>query len=158
MRRCGSGLDPEFGDKHGRGVVAEPGADIAIEPLKPLAQSLEILASIAYAGLMGRSVLAANRDRGGVDQLPRQFLAYAVAAIIAQPGQAFVGEAAKNRSRGILAQDSGGQPGVEVLEIAGELGKAQIDQPVGADLSGISCLSQWFNERSSRPRRLLITC
>ena len=25
------------------------------------------------------------------------------------------------------------------------------------DLSGISCLSLWFNERSSRPRRLLIT-
>ncbi len=64
-----AGWIPEFGDKHGRGVVAdpgdggqeladlvllEPGGDIAIEPLKPLAQSLEILASIAYAGLMGR--------------------------------------------------------------------------------------------------------
>src|SRR5713226_1790383 len=127
---------PEFGDKHGRGVVAdpgdageeladlvllEPGGDIAIEPLKPLAQSLEVLAGVAYADLMGGRVLTANRNRGGVDQLLRQFLAYAVAAVVAQPGQAFAREAAKSRGRGILTQDRGGQPGVEVFEIAREL-------------------------------------
>src|ERR1700694_389571 len=107
-----AGWITEFGDKHGSGVVAdsgdggqeladlvllEPGGDIAIELLKPLAQSLEILAGIAYAGLMGRSVLAANRDRGGGDQLPCQFLAYAVAAVIVQLGQAFAREAGKSR-------------------------------------------------------------
>jgi hypothetical protein len=107
----------EFGDEHGRGIVAdasdggqeladlvllELGGDIAIEPLKPLAQGLEVFASVTHTDLMRRAMLTPDRILGGIDQLPCEVLPDQVPSIIVELGQTFVRAAVESSCRGIL--------------------------------------------------------
>jgi hypothetical protein len=130
----------EFGDEHGRGIIADTsdvgqkladlmllklGGDIAIEPLKPLAQGLEVLAGVTHTNLMRRAVLAHDRVLGGIDQLPCEVLTDHVASIVTELGQTFVRDPAASSCRRILMQDGGGKSGVKVLSGTREHAEAE---------------------------------
>src|SRR5215471_7449999 len=133
----------KFGNDHSRGDVAdaangsqelsdlmllEGACDFPIQPLKPFAQGLEILAGIAHAELMAGAMLTADRDRRRIDQLLRQLRTYLVATVIAEFRQPLARDSAQSLCGRILMQDRAGEFGVEVFEIARELGKTQIHQ------------------------------
>jgi hypothetical protein len=77
-----------------------------------------------------RAMLTADRDRGGINQLLRKLGTHLVAAIVAKLREALARETAKGSRGGVLLQDRSSERGVEVFEIAGELGKSQIRQPM----------------------------
>ena len=73
-------------------------------------------------------MLGADRDRCRSDQLLRQLRPHLVAAVIAESRQALARDSAEGLRGRILMQQCGGEFGVEVLEISGELGKTQVHQ------------------------------
>ena len=97
--------------------------DLGLELFKPLAESLQIFARIAHPGLVSLAVLPTDRDPGGIDQLACEFLAHPVSAVVVELGEASGRERVKRLRGGILAQDRASQRGVQVAEIARELGK-----------------------------------
>ena len=82
------------------------------------------------ADVIGRPVMVADGALGLVDELAGQFGSDTVTAIVAQLGDP-MGRSLFEIARGrTLGQQAGGRHGVEAVDVAGDLGKAEIDQAV----------------------------
>src|SRR5215469_12533287 len=109
-------------------MVLKGSDHFSVQPLKPFTQGLEILAGIAHAELMAGTMLTADRTCRRIDQLLRQLRTDLVATVIAEFRQPLARDSAQSLCGRILMQDRAGEFGVEVFEIARELGKTQIHQ------------------------------
>ena len=86
--------------------------------------------------------MLADGGFGGLDQLLGQLGADEVAAVVAQLGQSARRGTSESVRGGISGQQAGGEHAVEAADIAGELGKAEIDQTVQLAHAVVEILAQ----------------
>ena len=111
-------------------VLAQSAVEIAVELAQAAAQDVEVIAGVADLQAIGGAVVLSDGAAGGVAEQARQVQADVMAAVVAQGRQTAHRHPAEGRGGGIVAQDGAGQFAVEGAHVAGELGKAEIDQAV----------------------------
>ena len=111
-------------------VLAQFAVEVAIELAQAAAQGVEVIAGVADLQAIGGAVMLSDGAAGGLDEQARQVQADVMVAVVAQGSQPAHRHPAEGGGGGIVAQDGAGQFAVEGAHVAGELGEAEVDQPV----------------------------
>jgi len=152
---CGLWPDAiDAGDQLACDMGIEQVLDVVLDLGEALAPSVEVLADMSGLQLIGGSMMLTDRMLGGLDQGMCQVGSDEVSSIIAQPGDAAGCGAGKGMRGGVFGEEAGGEHAVEAANVAGELGKAEIDQTMELANAIIEILAQPVTVADQLPQGL----
>jgi hypothetical protein len=132
----------DAGDQLACDMGIEQVLDVVLDLGEAFAPSVEVLADMSGLKLIGGSMMLTDRMLGGLDQGMGQFGSDEVSSIIAEPGEAAGCRAGEGMRGGVFGEEAGGEHAVEAANVAGELGKAEIDQTMELADAIIEILAQ----------------
>ena len=109
-------------------VGVEQALDVALDLDEPTTPEIEILADVPGLERVGRPVVLADRALRRRDQRFGELGPDQVAAVVAQLREATRLRADEGLRGGIFGDEAGGEHAVEATNVAGELGKSEVDQ------------------------------
>src|SRR5262249_13373258 len=111
-------------------VLFELGLDVPIELAKAPSKDVEVLAVALDLHAVCLPMMTTDGDLRRLDELVGELETDKVHSVILEVGQGAGPDAHESFRSGVVLENGGGQLTVERLDVASELGKAEIDQAV----------------------------